>query len=516
LDTLAKLNDYAFSQLKVRKVIKSKLDDISGTTNSPLFNETSDPEVFRHHATIESLRAIWRPKLRGGGPLTPSNTVTSYHSDSQQQQQNELFHMIKGVSRSGGAAFSRVAGSIPWISTDNNKKQQQQQSQLSPISAISPITSPIDHNNNNGGVGGGEEPLSRVYTVDDTSRISVSNIPSRKLSPLSVQTSLSSGGGSESDSDLSPEANQMSPDHLDQDIPSYVQSVPQQIHSSPITNRNMPSPVPKPKLRISKSSDTNNQQFRKGDFVPYIVSHKKSLRHVRSASDSILLDPLFQDALIDKNKAAETLRTAFSKYQPPLLRHKRSLSQPTVEQQQQQRPSASMNVQTYMTYKKLVKQQRILQQTYEEMRHMADMYEKTATNLKETYEKRSKEFDLIQKESRTVMDEQNVTERRLKDAEDNSAKLHYELKVLNDKLRDIEDNVGTFYGKVGLLERKMDDSQQSITTMLIIGNYFNHYWVKVREWISWLGAEQYGVDSKEASTAAATVSASSSVADNQN
>jgi predicted nuclease with TOPRIM domain len=117
------------------------------------------------------------------------------------------------------------------------------------------------------------------------------------------------------------------------------------------------------------------------------------------------------------------------------------------------------------------------------MKKMADMYEKTSLTLKETFDKRSQEFDNIQKESRLVLDEQNVTERRIKDVEDNSAKLHYELKVLNDKLKDIEDNVGTFYGKVGLLERRMDDSQQSITTMLIIGNYFNHYWLKVTEWI---------------------------------
>ncbi|KAI7901770.1 uncharacterized protein BX663DRAFT_455949, partial [Cokeromyces recurvatus] len=111
IDTLAKLNEYNFSQLKVTKVIKSKLDDISGTTNSPLFNETSDPEVFRHHATIESLRAIWRPRLKGGGT----------------KQQNELMHMLKRTTRTGGAAvdmLTRVAGSIPWINNDstNNKK----------------------------------------------------------------------------------------------------------------------------------------------------------------------------------------------------------------------------------------------------------------------------------------------------------------------------------------------------------------------------------------------------------
>lgn len=63
METLSKLNEHTFN-LKMKKVIKSKLDDISGISNSPLFSETSDPEVFRHHATIESLRRIWRPKLK--------------------------------------------------------------------------------------------------------------------------------------------------------------------------------------------------------------------------------------------------------------------------------------------------------------------------------------------------------------------------------------------------------------------------------------------------------------------
>jgi hypothetical protein len=84
--TLEKLDQYTLGPLKVRKVIKSKLDDISGNlklsyaklrengsltrlylgmSNSPLVSESSDPEVFSKHATIDSLRIIWRPRLKG-------------------------------------------------------------------------------------------------------------------------------------------------------------------------------------------------------------------------------------------------------------------------------------------------------------------------------------------------------------------------------------------------------------------------------------------------------------------
>lgn len=36
-----------------------------GMGNSPLISESSDPEIFSRHATIDSLRVIWRPRLKG-------------------------------------------------------------------------------------------------------------------------------------------------------------------------------------------------------------------------------------------------------------------------------------------------------------------------------------------------------------------------------------------------------------------------------------------------------------------
>ncbi|KAK4522091.1 uncharacterized protein ATC70_004630 [Mucor velutinosus] len=581
LETLGKLNEHAFSQLKVRKVIKSKLDDISGITNSPLFNETSDPEVFRHHSTIESLRAIWRPKLKGG--MLHNATTMGGATD---QQPNELMHMLKRTTRTGGAAvdmLSRVAGSIPWINTtaDNNKRDNN--TNRSPMATVATPASAAQSSDNivmspsplnqsrleshtalshiSSSNSSAQQPLDEEYTM--ASRIAT---PARKPSPLSIQTSTSSNNtppatytitpthtfnntnnstpiatapsttshtpahASTDDIPNSDFKRVISPDHLDQDIPSYVQSVPPSSAASTAAVTSPSPPTPSvPKLRISKSTDTTTastprsttpsssasikqQTKEEGDFVPYIVPAKNQLkrpaiRHTRSVSDSILLDAVFIHALKENNKL-QSLRNAFGSYVPTKQSldryHRRSqttsalpstskeaavsstMSGTDQEPEMNTRPTATMNVQTYLTYERLSQKQRVLQRTYEEIRAMANLYERTAAHLKETYERRSLEFDVIQKDSRHVMDEQNETERRLKDVEDNSAKLHYELKVLNDKLKDIEDNVGTFYGKVGLLERKMDDSQQSITTMLIIGNYFNHYWIKIRQWISWL------------------------------
>jgi chromosome segregation ATPase len=270
------------------------------------------------------------------------------------------------------------------------------------------------------------------------------------------------------------------------------------VQSAPTTSNSSTQPssplkaVNIPRLRISKSTETHSTtkyHTEGGDFIPY--KHRSStLRHTRSVSDSILLDSLFIKALDqqeDDNDPRRSLRTALNQYKQS---RQRSQTTTDIPISPPVRPVSVMNVKTYLTYERLCQQKRALQHTLDEIKALANVYDTTATKLRQTYEKRAISFEAIQSDARQVMDEQHDTERRLKDVEDDSAKLHYELKVLNDKLKDIEDNVGTFYGKVGVLERKMDDSQQSITTMLIIGNYLNHYWIKVREWINWFGQNQ--------------------------
>ncbi|RCH99670.1 hypothetical protein CU098_008074 [Rhizopus stolonifer] len=379
METLSKLNEHTFN-LKMKKVIKSKLDDISGISNSPLFSETSDPEVFRHHATIESLRRIWRPKLKS---------------------------MSTKRSRASGTAaemFNRVAVSLPWINTTAENKK------IDNHSTISSIVSPTSFRTSR--------------TESDHSQPSTSR-PIPKIE------------------------NTMSPNHMEQDIPSYVQLKP------PPQN---------------KEEELQQRDSREEGFVPLIFSPSVT-HHKRSISDSILL-----------SKSLSDYKPTQPFLQPSLQRSNSTSSLIVLNDQPNQRQSVSMNVQTYLTYQRLCQQQRTLEKKLTDLTQMAFVYERTADRLKEVCEKRHTMFEVTQNESKELMNEQIETEQRLKDMEDNSAKLHYELKALNDKLKDIEDNVGSFYGKVGVLERKMDDSQQSITTMLLIGNYFNHYWVKFKEW----------------------------------
>lgn len=225
-ETLSKLNEYTFSQLKVTKVIKSKLEDISGVTNSPLFIETSDPEAFRHHATIDSLRAIWRPRARGN-PLYLTNTNTSALMDQQSQQTNELKHMLKRTTKTGSAVaadmLNKVAGSFPWINNTEAK---------TPSPSSSQQHLPSDTN--------------KSSTLDNSS---TSSTNSSKPSPPIP-----------------------SPVHLDQDIPSYVQPAPKLRPTRSMESRSL----------ILK---TNEQ----GDFVPYVVPPPAPRRHTRSVSDTTAL-----------------------------------------------------------------------------------------------------------------------------------------------------------------------------------------------------------------------------------
>lgn len=108
LRTLEKLDQYTLGPLKVRKAIKSKLDDISGKVaqaciriltvvltlkpginNSPLINESSDPEIFSKHATIDSLRIIWRPRLK---------SIHNYDADFPVDWLQGSKTLLKGVS----------------------------------------------------------------------------------------------------------------------------------------------------------------------------------------------------------------------------------------------------------------------------------------------------------------------------------------------------------------------------------------------------------------------------------
>ncbi|KAI9280518.1 hypothetical protein BY458DRAFT_500912 [Sporodiniella umbellata] len=368
LETLSKLNEQTFN-LKMKKAIKSRLDDISGISNSPLFSETSDPELFRHHATIESLRKIWRPKLKG---------------------------LSTRRSRASGTAaemFNRVAVSLPWI---NN-------------------------------------------TLHDPKKTDPPSLPTL-VSPASFKTAHTDSEHSQ----VIPENDTiMSPNHIDQDIPSYVQL----------------RPAPPVKQEAFGPKETEREGFVPLTLVPTTSHHKRSI------SDSILLSKSIQPP------------------SSPLQRSNSTSSLIVLNDLPQDRQSVSVNVQTYLTYQKLCQQQRALKQKLIDLTLIADEYEQTAEQLKQAVLKRQAIFKLTQQESTALIHEQVETEHRLKAMEDSSAKLHYELKALNDKLKDIEDNVGSFYGKVGLLERKMDHAQQSITTMLLIGNYFYYYWLKLTEWL---------------------------------
>ncbi|KAI9258002.1 hypothetical protein BDA99DRAFT_606264 [Phascolomyces articulosus] len=550
LETLEKLNEHTVGQLKVRNVIKSKLDDISGISNSPLFTESSDPEVFRHHATIESLRAIWRPRLKsiptlnqgsghhgsgsGGGGSDSSGSgsggarnathhlgATSSGSGDLEKAPHDIIHMIKDVSarttRTSGAAaeiLSKFAGSLPWV--DNNKtsgssnvrsnsKLHQQQQRIIPPPPPPPPPPPLRTMHNSSVV-----TDTSVQVTDPSGFSTVEDIlypPTRtalnKISNVTNDNVLSSddelyNSSYRSDSDIPPW--RLIPER--QDTPIDQQQQNELVTASP---GSLPSSDgPRSDVAIHDVSD----------FTPVPQPHRPP-RHTRSVSDSIVpVSVFFSSALpshhgmshedVDDDDATdddyldETIpfhRTHSLTMIPTTTLSDDDnnmedgvgdlfLSDSADElQSQQQRPTVTMDIQTYLLFEKLQRQHVALRQAYGDLQKVAKGYEDRATQLRNTYLRRSAEFEQIERAARQAMDEQHETELRLKDVEDGSAKLHYELNVLNENLKDVEDNVSTFYNKVSLLEHKMHDSQQSITTMLIIGNYFDYYWRKIKGWM---------------------------------
>ncbi|KAI8978414.1 hypothetical protein BDB01DRAFT_270348 [Pilobolus umbonatus] len=221
-----------------------------------------------------------------------------------------------------------------------------------------------------------------------------------------------------------------------------------------------------------------------GDFDRYDMNGHKHKRHNRSSSDTILSRPTYLRGRSSVNQL-ESVHQERVEDMGETYRKERSNS--FNEEVVSRGPTVSIDIHTYMTYEKLCTRQEELKIAYNEVSKLANIYESMVDSLKETYDKRSKEFQGIEVDVKAVMDEQSRTEKRVQEAEEKSSKLLYDMKGLSDKLKEIEDSVGSFYMKVGNLEQKMDHSQESIT---IVGNYFNHYWIKMKEWFDWLNVNK--------------------------
>ncbi|KAJ8660005.1 hypothetical protein O0I10_004232 [Lichtheimia ornata] len=493
LATLDKLNEHTINQLKVRNVIKSKLDDISGVSNSPLFSESSEPEVFRHHATIESLRAIWRPRLRN----TPGGDLD--------KPQHELLHMIKGMSarttRTSGAAaeiLSKFAGSLPWVenkqgSVSRNRSKRRAAAPTSPPPVTTTPTSPAPLRNNTATTNIQLTSPSGLSTVEDV-------LYQPDIRDDSNTRRLLFESGLSSDDDFSYRS--------DSDFPPWRLSSDRQDTPPPPTTtttdfptkRFVGSPVSLRPETASPVSDIAGNGA--SDFMPLSQPHRAPMRS-RSVSDSIVSFAYFPPSSKDPIRPNKPiLPRANSLTMIPAVVHSNHLlhndgnnermtdfipyiEQPTDDMSPALRPSVTMDVETYLVFEKLQRQHTELREAYQQLQKMANVYERRAEQLRTTWLRRSTEFEQIERAARKVMDEQLEAENELKEVDDSSAKLHYELNVLNENLKDVEENVSTFYSKVSLLERKMHESQQSITTMLIIGNYFDYYWRKIKRWAGW-------------------------------
>ncbi|KAI9288151.1 hypothetical protein BC943DRAFT_357861 [Umbelopsis sp. AD052] len=507
LPTLEKLDQYTLGPLKVRKAIKSKLDDISGMGNSPLVSESSDPEIFSRHATIDSLRVIWRPRLKGS-----NNYDVDFPVDWIQGSKSLLRGVSARTTKTSEVAagmISKVAGSFTRMAAHdprnrferhNSNKNTWYNYSMNDNIGWAPGLPSEERTRRGSGKSrtyhpsgtSSREVLQKFPTSSDVS-ISPQGSPSTPLEDKSRLRSppQSPRIGFENDdsaSDSDRDSARPSLELLDKDLPSVVNKKLSRVGTE---TSNISSKVIGLKAADDDSPMTANEEFH--DAVPHqaetpavkVTATESRPRMLRSVSDSMLpmavsSQPM-DDSLhneVDEGHAIVFSDTddvdAYDKKHSLLFQRAHSFtSVPMLTQIP--RKYATMDVKTYILYDKLLDQQAELTAAVTELEHTSEIYQEQARRLKATWLHRKQMYEETEAAANEILEEQAQMESTVKGLEDGSAKLLYEMNVINDKLRDVEENVTNFYSKVELLETKMHKSQRSATTMLIVSNYFNHY-----------------------------------------
>ncbi|KAI8332401.1 hypothetical protein BC941DRAFT_436569 [Chlamydoabsidia padenii] len=523
LDTLNRLDEYHMGPLRVRKAIKSKLDDISGINNYPLFGEDHNPEVFRDHATIDSLRAIWRPRLK------------NHIGTDSDKQPHELLHIIKEVSArttktSGAAAeiLSKVAGSLSWGTNnshvDKNGSSPKNNSNVSNGDNSDHIISNNNNtpNNNNNDINGINTTIytstpmvqSPYSDIDGTSPFingggeNISGI-SGTADDLVIGRSIKNNGHRQSLS-----MGKTDPDHDTSHIVKDIESEPETHNSNNTTKVDndvkdnydqriliSPSPSPEPYSSSNvpanqgrqsyESESMNPNQIGGGDFVKYEAPRLSvRLERSRSVDENSMVSfrptvPCKETSTIRSDNDSDSWYEEEEEEEDRHSAPKRPKSISAISQDDDIPLTSHMDIQTYLLYERLLQQHSELECKYQQLQSLSKGYEDMAKQLRTTYTRRLTEFEQIERHFKLIVDDQVDMEKQLKRVEDDSAKLHYELNVLNDNLMEREENVAGFYSKLEILEKRMRDDQQSLTTFFIMGNFFKYYWQKMKGFIGW-------------------------------
>ncbi|KAI8887609.1 hypothetical protein K501DRAFT_330441 [Backusella circina FSU 941] len=387
LETLKHLNLHVPSHSKVSRVLKSTLDDISGTTNFSLQEEVSDPEYFRYHATIESLRMIWRPKL-------------------------------KSKSKLAGTLFTKVTTSLPWT----------------------------------------VEPKKTSSNINE-SRLSFGQSSASDSGGNSSITSAFASVPNNSDSNIS---------SLDEDIGGTKES-PILDETDVTTHSATPSHTKTPSLDITRPLT-------------------RTLRHSASANDThrLIIDDtissITKPLLVAKdNNNPSTLDSKDQQQNEENKEEEEEEEEPTNSTSTLQ-PKIKIDTETYIAYQRLIQQQITVKDQLEQVKALADDFQQMANHLYEVHTRDAHKISKMERQSLEFQQLQESVQGGLYNVEERGLKLVYELEGTNSKLKEIEENVSRFYKSVNELERNFDKSQKWFTTVMLMGNFFEYCWSRIKEW----------------------------------
>jgi hypothetical protein len=216
-----------------------------------------------------------------------------------------------------------------------------------------------------------------------------------------------------------------------------------------------------------------------------------TLRHSASANDThrLIMDdsPSFMTKpwlVADYNKPSvmdSTYPQDQQKQEEEVVEEKKEEAEPIIN------PSTSQSIinidtETYMDYLKLIQQQNTVKDQLEQVKALADDFQQMANHLHELHTRDAHKLKKMERQSLEFQQLQESVQGGLYDMEEKSLKLVYELEGTNIKLKDIEEDVSRFYKSVNELERNFDKSQKWFTTVMLMGNFFEYCWMRIKEW----------------------------------
>ncbi|KAL1916921.1 uncharacterized protein VTP21DRAFT_5118 [Calcarisporiella thermophila] len=408
------------SSLRVHKVLMSKIEDFSGMSNTPIEQETSNLNNFIRSINIDRLKYLWQ----GKGRPSQNSDVDNIHPpvdwlpDGREIGRNLLRGVSVRTTKAGGTIREGVGMIMNVAGSLSDLKQRTDKRPGSGDRMIQSIA---------------QEPQSSVN-------------PNFKEEPAASPKSHTSDDAK----DIAPS--------LGADRPTSHVKLP-----SLFGERRRRKAV-----RFTRKSSILAESITNGaDGADGMRSHEMNSVLVLRRSNSVngtSFAPLSQT----RRPSMQRFHT-FTGYSDLEL----------LEWINHPPQIMFCDLQTFSLLEELRRREGDLQETVFRLEKLSATYDQKTDLLARAYGDREEEFKTTREAAMDMLARQSEQESTVKQASLRTSKLQYELSVMEDKLREVEEYVDNFNQKIQQLESRLPPSQKSMQTLLIVRNYFKHYWDKL-------------------------------------